>query len=128
MKVDRSSLDAWRDVLEHAADEIVPAARKVTSKDALNVKNSWKKRWKGITRLQGLPRTITYDVDTKGASILAEIGPDLDKGGQAPLAHIPEYGVAQNNTRAQPGGAPALAEEAPNFERHLGDLGEDLLK
>lgn len=123
----REDLRAYSAQLRRAADQIVPEAKKVTSKGALHVKNGWKKRWKDITGLQGLPRTITYDVDVHGASIVAEIGADLDKGGQAPLAFIPEYGVAQNNTRAQPGGAPALAEEAPRFEEALGKLGEDLL-
>lgn len=128
VRVKKQGVDAWRDVLDRAAEEIVPGARKVTTRGALNVKKGWKKRWQNINRLGGLPRTITYDVDANGTSILAEIGPDLDKGGQAPLAFIPEHGVAQHNTRAQPGGAPALAEEAPMFERHLGDLGEELLK
>jgi hypothetical protein len=128
VRVDQAGLKAWREVLERAERGIVPGTRKVVSKGALNVKKGWKRRWQSITGLQGLPRTITYDVDVRGTLVSAEIGPDLDKGGQAPLAFIPEYGVAQQNTRPQPGGAPALAEEAPAFEQYLGDLGEELLR
>lgn len=102
-------------------------AMKVVGKGALNVKNDWKREWASLLALPGLPRTISYDVTLKGAmEIEAEIGPDRGRGGQAALAWVAEYGATTN--APHPGGAPALAKEAPRFEMQAAKLVEGLLK
>lgn len=127
VKVSAEGLKELRAVLDGADREILPEVGKVVSKGALNIKRDWQARWRGLTRLPGLARTITYDTETRGQIASAEIGPDHRRGGQAPLAHIPEYGMPQTNTPPHPGGRPALEAEAPRFERALADVAGDLL-
>lgn len=112
-------------VLAAAQRDAVAEGKKVVGQGCLNIKRDWQARWRGLTGLGGLPRTINYDVQATGTLIRGEVGPDHARGGQAALAHIPEYGLPQ--TPPRPGGAPALAAERPAFERFAGELGQRLL-
>lgn len=111
-------------VLHGAAEDVLPEARKVTAKAALNIKNDAKKRVSGLAHAPYYPRSIGYDMAVRGTTVSAEIGPDKDRP-QGPLGNILEYGTSKNPPYAHLG--PALDYEGPNFERYLGQLGEDLL-
>lgn len=111
---------------DDAARDIVPEAKKVVSKGCQNIKRDWRARWQNLKGLQGLPRTIDYDVHVQGTAVRGEVGPNHARGGQAPLAWIPEYGAP--HTAPRPGGSPALAAEGPRFTEAAGDLGERLLR
>ena len=128
VRVTVGGLDKLIEAFEKADRDAVPEAKKVTGRGCLNIKNDWKARWTGLKALPGLPRTITYDVTAGRDWILGEVGPDHRRGGQATLAHIPEYGMPQKNTPAHPGGRPALDAEEPRYERAVEALGEDLLQ
>jgi hypothetical protein len=121
-------LDQLIAAFDKADRDAIPEAKKVAGRGALNVKKDWQDRWRNLQGLRGLPRTITYDVTAGRGWVRAQIGPDRRRGGQAALAHIPEYGMPQKNTPPHPGGRPALEAEAPRFERALEALGEDLLR
>lgn len=75
--------------------------------------------------IQHYPNTITYDVEVEANAIVAEIGPDREKNGQAKLGNIFEYGTSKLPPRPHLG--PALDREAPNFEQHLDDIAGRLL-
>lgn len=111
-------------VLRGAAEDVLPEARKVTAKAALNIKNDAKKRVSGLAHAPHYPRAISYDVAVRGEAVAAEIGPDKDRP-QGALGNILEYGTSKNAPYAHLG--PALDYEGPAFERYLGQLGEDLL-
>jgi hypothetical protein len=111
-------------VLEHASEEIVPEARKVVQRAALNIKNDAKKKASGLAHAPHYPRSISYDTAVSETTVTAEIGPDKDRS-QGALGNILEYGTSKNPPYAHLG--PALDYEGPNFVRYLGDLGEDLL-
>lgn len=117
-------LNELRAVLEGAGRDVVPEAKKVLSKAALNIKNDARKKASGIRHAPAYPRAIGYDTDWRDTLGRAEIGPDKDKR-QGALGNFLEYGDPR--TPAQPHLGPALDYEAPNFERYLGQLGEDLL-
>jgi len=119
-----SGLNEWIGVLEDAAADVLPGARKVIAKAALNIKNDAKKKISGVAHAPHYPRSITYDTAISGTTVTAEIGPDKNKR-QGALGNILEYGTSNNAPLAHLG--PALDYEAPNLERYLGDLGEDLL-
>jgi hypothetical protein len=107
--------------------EAASDAMRVVGKGALQIKKDWQREWSSLLALPGLPRTINYDVRLKGAfAVEGEIGPDRAKGGQSPLAVFAEYGSVNN--APHPGGAPALAREAPKFEAQAALLIENLLK
>lgn len=118
-------LDDLAKALAEAQRQAVAEGKKVVGRGCLNIKKDWQARWRGLTALGGISHTINYDVRATGSLIRGEVGPDHSKGAQAPLAHIPEYGLPQ--TPPRPGGAPALDAELPNFERFVGELGERLL-
>lgn len=113
-----------RDIAEARA-ELPRDLRQVISKAALNIKNDWRARWaEHRTHLPHIARAINYDVGPPGLVVEAEIG--VDKGRiQGPLANFLEFGSVNNSP--QPGGKPALDDEAPRLERAAADLLERLL-
>lgn len=108
-----------------AVDGKLPAGVKaVVSRGALNVKNDWKRRWSGIGHAPALPRAISYDTKASATVVEAEIGPDKERR-QGALGNLIEFG--STNNAPIPGGLPALAAEAPKFEKALEDLAEKVL-
>lgn len=104
--------------------------RKVVAKGAFNIKLDWRRRWSpriggGGQNLPHIVRGIGYETDEKGTTFSAEIGVAANNP-QAPLAHFPEFGSIKN--APNPGGAPALAEEAPRFVQAVADVAVDLLE
>lgn len=119
-----SGLNELQLILNNAARDVVPEAKKVLSKAALNIKTDAQRKSSGIRHAPAYPRSIGYDTAWQGTLGRAEIGPDKDKR-QGALGNILEYGTVNNPPYAHLG--PALDYEGPNFERYLGELGEDLL-
>jgi hypothetical protein len=115
-EVDRLAADLGR-----VPGRIVPEVEKVVAKGALNIRKGWRNRWKGLSHLPRLAGSINYDLKVGLGGIEAEIGADKGKP-QGPLASIAEFGTVNN--APHPGGAPALAAEAPKFEKALGDAAE----
>ena len=126
--VQSEGLRELRGILDDAGDEIIPQGERLVGKGSNNIKQDWKRRWAGIAHAPGLPRTISYDVTSAGSLIRGEIGPDLDRGGQAPLGGFLELEYGTRWSAPQPAGAPALEAEAPRFEKALGDLAVKLLE
>lgn len=119
-------LDELAEDLSLVADEVVDKMRPVVSKGALNIKRDWRASWQDLgPHITDLPRKVTYDLDVEGTGISAEVGPDKDLGGQAPLGNLIEYGSA--NSAPHPAGAHALEAEAPRFEQAVADAAEKLL-
>ena len=105
--------------------ETMPQVRAVLQKGALNIKNDWRARWAGLSHAPGLPYAITYDTALTATSAKAEIGPDKGKR-QGALGNLLEFGSINN--APHPGGGPALAAEAPKFEKALTDVLGDLVE
>jgi hypothetical protein len=82
------------------------------------------REWAPKTGLPHYARTITHDVTVEGLAIVGEIGPDPAVNGQALLAHILEYGSANNAPFAHLG--PALDRETPNFVDTMAEAGDRL--
>lgn len=118
-------LNELRAVLQGAGDDVVPKGKRVLGRGALNIKKGAQARVRGIKHAPAYPRSIGYDTVWVGALGRAEIGPDKDKR-QGALGNILEYGTVKNPPYAHLG--PALDYEGPNFERYVGDLGEELLR
>jgi hypothetical protein len=111
--LDRLTSAAWRD------------ADRVLEKAAVNIKKDWAKRWSGHPHFPALPRAVSYDLfHTLAGNSHVEVGPDKNRR-QGALGNIIEFGTPNN--APIPAGMPALAAEAPRFEKALGDLGEQLL-
>jgi hypothetical protein len=126
VRADSSDVRGLHAHIEAAGDKAPEGAHKVLKRGALNVKKGAQAAIQGIAHAPHYPRSITYDTTWSGTAGTAEIGPDKNRK-QGPLGHILEYGLAQQNTAPHAHLGPALDIEGPNFERALGDLGEDLL-
>lgn len=111
--------------LKSARDRAVDEVRKVVSKGALNIKQDTKKRWSGLDHAPALPRAVSYDVNTAGTTVSAEIGPDKAKR-QGALGNLLEYGSVNN--APIPALGPALDAEEPRFTRSLEDVAAGLLE
>lgn len=125
MDVDTRQLLTYAADLDAAAAAAPGEVRKVVQRGALNIKTDWRRRWTGLAHAPRLPYAVTYDTREMPGGASAEIGPDKDKP-QGALGNIVEYGTVNN--APIPGGAPALAAEAPRFERALEDLAVRLLE
>ncbi len=121
--VDTDQAKALVTSLDKATSKALPETTTVVEKGALNIKKSWAKRWSGLAHAPAVGRAVNYDVFTGWRGPQAEIGPDKSRR-QGALGNLLEYGSLKNSPI--PGGAPALAEEAPRFEKALGDLAEQL--
>ena len=118
VRVDTSDLRRLVAELGQAAD-IDDDVRPVVQRGALNIKQSWRRHWTGLGHAPYVANSVTYDTKASGFKVEAEIGPDKSKP-QGALGNLLEYGSLKN--APIPGGAPALAEEAPNFEKALGEV------
>ena len=128
MRIDVSA-SGINDLVAHL-DEVPEDAhfyiRKAVQFTSNGIKKSAQQFAGGIAHAPDYPRAITYDTTDHGVGkgVSAEIGPDKDRR-QGALGNILEYGTVNNPPYAHLG--PALDYEGPNFERYLGELGEDLL-
>lgn len=122
-EVTYTGLDELVVALETAQKMLDPGVRAVVEKGALNVKKDWQARWSGLGHAPALAAAVTYDVTYGFGGIRAQVGPDKGRR-QGALGNLLEFGSVNNAPR--PGGLPALAAEAPRFEKALADLAEKL--
>jgi len=119
-------LDELAEDLRLAGEDVIAKMRPVVSHGAANIKDDWRAGWKTLgPHITDLPRKIDYDLDVEGTTISANIGPNSDLGGQAPLGNLIENGTP--HSPPHPAGAHALAAEEPRFEKALADVAEQLL-
>lgn len=123
--VEISGLTELEVTLSRAASRALTESAAVVGKGSLNIKRDWQARWKGLRHAPALPWAISYDVFYTIGAIRSEIGPDKGKR-QGALGNLLEFGSVNN--APTPGGAPALAAEAPKTEKAFEDLSERLLK
>lgn len=126
MSTNVEGLREWQATLHESIDELPPETEKVVGHGCLNIKREWQRRWKGHPHISHLPYTINYDVVSARGDVSGQVGPDLERGGQAPLGGIIENGSP--TSAPIPGGAPALELEAPRFEKALADMAVKLLE
>lgn len=107
-----------------AAVTIGEVARPVLQASAERIREEWRHTWpwSGSTHLPymtragpGLGMRVSYNTKVTPVGAEAEIGPR--KEGAGALANLIEFGSINNSPH--PGGAPALAKEAPRFEAEL---------
>lgn len=119
LRIDDSDLKRLQASIDQAVAVTPGQVRAVVQRGALNIKRDAQARIGRGPHLPAYARAISYDSHETPIGAWAEIGPDKDKA-QGPLGNILEYG---DPTHAPiPHLAPALAEEAPRFERALEDV------
>lgn len=125
VEIDTSELRAFAADMSRLPGELSRHLIPTVKRGAVNVKNQM------ITDLQEsgnagfryVGRTVSFDmIDTGGAEVGAEIGPAKPDGGLANIAYFGTY--KGGGTVRDP--LEALMEEAPRFEKALGDIVEDL--
>jgi hypothetical protein len=128
IRVSAIELGELAEDLRLASEEVIAKMRPVVSRGAANIKDDWRTAWKTLgPHITDLPWKVNYDLDDDGSTIDAQIGPDLEKGGQAPLANIIEFADGNVRSAPHPAGAHALAAEEPRFEQAVADVAEQLL-
>jgi hypothetical protein len=114
--------------LRKAAEEAVPAAKKIAGKGSLNIKKNAQRIIRGASHrgyLPHYPRSITYEVKASGTLVSSEIGPESTKL-QGGLGRLIENGSVNN--APIPHLSPALDAEENAFYSYMEDLGEQLLE
>lgn len=102
----------------------------VVAKGALNVKTAMVADAEASPHFKGIARSIGFDIHQTsfaGDGVLeAEVGPSSAAGSPGNLANIAYFGTSRGGGTVRDPQA-ALDDEAPKFERALGDLLDDLL-
>lgn len=117
--VDMSEVNHLAADLIAASFATLPMAEKVLEVGAAKIKKDAQRNIRAADkagRLPGYPSSITYDTQTRGTSVSAEVGPDKDRN-QGPLGNVLEYGTS--DTAPIPHLQPALEAEAPVVEQLL---------
>lgn len=99
--------------------------RPVLSKAALNIKQDSAKAFQssGNAGFRYVGSTVSYDIEQSSSEVSAEIGPSKPAGA---LANVAIFGTSRGGGTV-PDLTVALAAEAPNLEKYLGDLAEELI-
>lgn len=124
ISIDFSDLNKLAADLSDAPVKAVPFIRKAVEVTARKVKDDWREKLQGSSRVPRGPASISYDLklDTDG-SIGAEIGPELK--GQGPVVGMLEYGTP--STAPTGFGHEALQKNEADFEKGLGVALGDVL-
>jgi hypothetical protein len=112
------NVSAMMDSINKASRIVPGVAIAIVTKGAHNIKDDAARRIRGLSHAPLYPRSITYDAYPTWSGARAQIGPDKDKR-QGSLGNLLEYGSVNN--APHPHLAPALAAEAPRFERAVED-------
>jgi hypothetical protein len=113
--------DELRDLaadLNKAAVKVFPAVAAVVAKGAHNVKEQMAEEAQSSGSYRHFHRSIGYDLHKGGLE--AEIGPDKH-GPQGALGNILYFGTSKNAAVLDI--ESALRDEAPRFEKAIGDVG-----
>lgn len=125
MELNAADLRRVETALAKIEKETLKAGEMVVRKGSVNVKTDARRRISGHPHLPHYPRSITFDVRRGPDEIVGQIGPDKELQ-QGPLGNIIELGTPKNNP-PMPHLVPSVDEEAPRFEKAIGDLGVELL-
>lgn len=91
------------------ADSVVPEARKVIQRGALNIKKDMQREAQGVEHAPALPGDISYETHEQRGGIVAEIGPTRGDVGSLALLY---FGNSKAAPRL-PDPVHALEREAP---------------
>lgn len=92
-----------------------PNVTKAVRVTAHKVRDSWREKLQGSATLPGLPRALSYDIETSVSGVDAEIG--FDKQGQGNLGVFSEYGSVNNAPRGF--GLASLEENQADFVKGI---------
>lgn len=147
---DTSELRALAADMRAIPDRLQRHVYPVVERAANNIKREITSNFQASKHFSPIARTVRYDISTRSAfgrgSVEAEIGPMPRGGGNrrsgvtfneadftgasgdaSALAHIAIHGSPRGGGGSVADPQEALDNEAPKFEKHLGDLLEDLL-
>lgn len=122
--------DEFAVVLMGAAVEAAQETAKVVSKGALNVKNDARRNVLMTAPVQNAHayKDISYDLDSQGATISAEIGYETGPGKAGNLGNLLEFGGKGDHSPPHHDLRFALEAEEPGFVRALEDVVEQAIK
>ena len=115
MQVDVSEVRELERDLAAASQRVLPELTKVAKKGALAIKNQMRTEAEGVQHAPGMPRDITFDMQSTRFSIGFEVGPTTGDVGSLALLYF-------GNSRTAPvlkDPAFALHHEAPVIERYM---------
>lgn len=122
--IDASELRTLAADISKAGMKAIPKVEKVVSKGALNIKNGMRDEMSKSPSWRKVTPSISYDLTSRPNGVEAEIGPKHSGSGN--LANIAYFGTSKGG-----GGTVDLMkpmdEEAPRFEKALGDVLDGLI-
>lgn len=112
----------WAVRLRQTAADIGPEVEKSIFKGSMNIKRQLQQEMGRSTHFGGLARSITFDIESNGDSILSEIGPESGRGNPGALANIAYFGASRGGGGRVPDPEGALDAELPALEKFLADI------
>lgn len=117
--VDTSQLKAHVFMVQAAGKVAQKGVEAATKLAAQRVRDTAKLPFAGTRYWKGYPATLGFDVESKGRSVEAEIGPRMGNKTQGSFGHWLEYGTSREGP-IKPHLGPALAANEEPYMRALG--------
>jgi len=119
--VEGNGLRSLSSDLRAAPSALAPKINAVVFKGALNIKKAMREDMQASRHFKGITRAIDFDMIDEANAVSADIGPTTDPGSAGNLANIAYFGGARGGGTVRDPQA-ALDDEAPKFEKALGDV------
>lgn len=123
--VDATEMVRFAADLGRVASTLLPKIDAVAKRGAENIKGEMASDAAGSRHFRGIAQTIDYDRDYGLGYVGYEVGPNRERGGQAPLAGVAYFGGANGGGGTLDIDGP-LEREAPKFMKALDELLGDL--
>lgn len=121
LDIDLSDLTRFGDDLVSAASNLLGLVKPVVARGAYQVKQSMQEQMKGSPHFKQVAPSITYDTRAGTTWVEAEVGPKTAGQVVGDLAGFAYFGGAHGGGNTVRDPQDDLDEEAPKFEKALGD-------
>lgn len=125
MDFDASELRTLAADITKAGARVLPDVEKVVFKGAVNVKKRMQEELQSSTHFKSIASSVDFDIETAPNGVSAEIGPKHGAGEPGNLANVAYFGTSRGGGTVD--FMKPLAEEAPRFEKAIGDVLKNVL-
>lgn len=125
MDFDASELRTLAADITKAGASVLPDVEKVVFKGAVNVKKRMQEELQSSTHFKSIASSVDFDIETAPNGVSAEIGPKHGAGEPGNLANVAYFGTSRGGGTVD--FMKPLAEEAPRFEKAIGDVLKNVL-
>lgn len=111
--------------LGRVSAKVLPDVEKVVFKGSMNIKKRMQEELRSSMHFKSIASSVDFEVETTPNGVSAEIGPKHGAGEPGNLANVAYFGTSRGGGTVD--FMKPLAEEAPRFEKAIGDVLKNVL-